>query len=57
MTSVPRSGETEDMDVDNNFVLIKNNNNNESAKCTFFASMAKSSIEVTGTTVVENTGE
>jgi hypothetical protein len=57
MTSVPRSEETEDMDVENNFVLIKNSNENESAKLTFFASMAQSSIGVTGITVVENTDE
>jgi hypothetical protein len=57
MTSVPRSEETEDMDVDNNFVLIKNSNKNESAKLTFFASIAQSSIGVSGITVVENTGE
>jgi hypothetical protein len=48
MTSVLRPDDTEDMDVENNFVLIHDNNNkNESAKLTFFALMvAQSSIEV-----------
>jgi hypothetical protein len=57
MTSVPRSEETEDMDVDTNFALIKNINKNVSAKLTFFASMSQSSIGVSGITVLENTGE
>jgi hypothetical protein len=57
MTSVPRSEETEDMDVDTNFALIKNIDKNESAKITFFASMTQSSIGVSGITVLENTVE